>query len=76
MKSITRHRGKITDMKRLKSSSVGNPRFEFMLDGYRVVTAPNSSYGYTIQNHDGKHVTATVGTLRGKTTLHQIEESA
>lgn len=61
MKNITRHTGIITDIKRLESSKNGNPRFEFTIDGYRVRTTPDSSYGYSIQNYENKEITVTLG---------------
>lgn len=73
MKSITQHTGTITDLKRLPHSLNGNPRFQFVVDGYTVVTAPDSSLGYTIQNYENKRVSVTIGTHYGKTTLDTIK---
>jgi hypothetical protein len=72
MKSITQHTGTITDLKRLAGSRNGNPRFQFVVDGYTVVTPPDSSLGYKIQNYENKKVSVTIGTHYGLTTLNTI----
>ncbi len=74
MKALSRHHGKLTIVKRLKNSLVGNPRFEVIVDGYRCKTAPNSSLAYRLSNYDGRKVVATIGTLRGVQTLNEVEQ--
>ncbi len=73
MQNITRHSGTISDMKRLPSSYLGNPRYSFMIDGYRVTTAVDSMHGYSITNYEDKQVKVTVGTHYNKLTLDSIE---
>jgi len=72
MKNITNHKGKIENLRRLKSSRYGNPRFSFTIDGYSVVTTPDSSYGYSIQNHEGKTVEVEIGTHYGTLSLASL----
>ena len=75
MRSITRHTGIITDIQRMKQlSSNGNPRYTFMLDGYKVITAVDSSHAYEVPNLLGQKVTATIGSHYGRLTLNTIEE--
>jgi len=74
MKNITQHTGIVTDIKRLESSKNGNPRFEFIIDGYRARTKPDSSYGYSIQNYEGKEITVTLGSHYGFLSLNSIEK--
>ena len=73
MKSITRHTGRLTDIQRMDSSYYGNPRFSFMIDGYRVQTTPDSMQAYGIQNYANKVVTMTVGYHYGKLSLNSID---
>jgi hypothetical protein len=72
VRNITRHAGVVSDIKRLPSSYVGNPRYSFMVDGYRVTTAVNSMHGYAITNYEDKPVTVTIGTHYNKLTLDSI----
>jgi hypothetical protein len=74
MKNITGHIGVVSDIKRLPSSYVGNPRYSFMVDGYRVVTGVDSMHGYKITNYRDKQVTVTIGTHYNKLTLNTIDE--
>ena len=75
MKNITRHIGIVSDIKRLPSSYYGNPRYSFMVDGYRVVTGIDSMHGYGITNYQDKQVTVTVGTHYNRLTLDSIDLS-
>ena len=72
MKNITRHTGVVSDIKRLPSSYLGNPRYSFMIDGYRVTTGIDSMHGYEITNYQDKQVTVTVGTHYNRLTLDSI----
>jgi len=72
MKNITNHKGKIENLRRLKSSINGNPRFSFVIDGYHVVTTPDSSYGYSIQNHENKMAEVEIGTHYGALSLASL----
>jgi len=75
MKNITRHTGIVSDIKRLPSSYIGNPRYSFMIDGYKVVTAVDSMHGYGITNYENKRVTVTIGTHYNRLTLDSIKEA-
>jgi hypothetical protein len=72
MKNITRHTGVVSDIKRLPSSYVGNPRYSFMVDGYRVTTGVDSMHGYSITNYEDKQVKVTIGTHYNRLTLDSI----
>ena len=74
MKNITRHTGIISDIERLPSSYFGNPRYSFIVDGYRVVTGVDSMHGYGIGNYENKRVTVTVGMHYNRLTLNTIDE--
>lgn len=74
MKNITRHTGVISDLKRLPSSYLGNPRYSFMIDGYRVTTGVDSMHAYGIGNYADKKVTVLIGTHYNKLTLNSISE--
>jgi len=73
MKNITQHTGKLEVIKRLKSSYFGNPRYLIKIDGFTCKTAVDSSYGYSVTNHDGKQVYATIGTHYGSATLNTLK---
>lgn len=73
MKNITRHTGVVSDIKRLPSSYFGNPRYSFMIDGYRVTTAVDSMHGYEITNYEDKQVTVLIGSHYNKLTLDTIK---
>ena len=70
MKTLT---GKLTGLTRLPSSSFGNPRFQFVVDGEIICTAVNCTYGYSIQNHENQQVTIQVKVIRNKLTLIGLE---
>ena len=79
MKNITRHNGKLVILKRLKNSTMGNPKFfcavlDETRNGFGFETATNSSHGYSIQNYENKNVIVEIGTFRNKATLHTIKE--
>ena len=73
MKNISRHHGKLTILRSLPSSVNGNPRYEFYIAGVNARTAVDSSYGYSLPNHDGRQITVTIGTHYGMPTLNSIE---
>ena len=75
MKNITRHTGKLTNIKRLPSSVNGNPRYSFYIAGVNARTAVDSPHGYSLTNYENKIVTVTVGTHYGHTTLNSIEKT-
>jgi len=67
--------GIVTDIQRLKSSVNGNPRFQFVINGEIVVTAPDCQYGYEITNFTDKTLTCDVTIKRNKLTLINIHRS-
>lgn len=66
--------GVVTDSQRLKSSTNGNPRYQFVVDGQIITTAPNCSYGYEIKNYCDKYIACDVAIKRGKLTLINIHK--
>ena len=72
MRNITRHTGLLTDITRMDSSRNGNPRYSFIVDGYKVVTAVDSVHGYALTNYRNRLVTITAGTHYGSLTLNTI----
>jgi hypothetical protein len=56
-------------VKRLPSSTNGNPRYFVTVDGWFCRTAVDCSLGYKVKNLDGKRVVATIGTHYGVPTL-------
>jgi hypothetical protein len=74
MKNIIGLTGLVSDIKRLPCSYMGNPRYSFMVDGYRVVTGIDSMHGYGITNYADKKVTVLIGTHYNKLTLNSINE--
>ena len=74
MKNMTKHTGTITDIQRLPSSYMGNPRYSFMIDGNKVTTGVDSMHGYGITNYEDKQVIVTAGTHYNKLTLTSIKE--
>jgi hypothetical protein len=75
MKNITEHTGKLENLERMKSSVYGNPRFSFTVDGYKIVTVPDSSHGYSIESYRGKTVRVQIGTHYGRLSLAGIWEA-
>jgi hypothetical protein len=73
MKNVTRHTGKLEIIERLPSSYNGNPRYLCRIDGFTCRTQVDSCLGYSITNHDGKQVVATIGTHYGKATINNLE---
>ena len=73
MKNITRHTGILEVLKRLPSSINGNPRFSIRVDGWTCSTTPDSAYGYSIENFNGKEVVATIGSHYGIAALDSIK---
>lgn len=73
MKNITQHKGILKIIKRLESSYFGNPRYLLSVDGVTCRTAVDSSLGYSVTNHDGKEVIATIGTHYNNATLDTLK---
>ena len=69
MKNITRHNGKLVILKRLKNSTMGNPKFLCA-----VLDKARNGFTYSIENYSNKDVTVEIGTFRNKATLHTIKE--
>jgi hypothetical protein len=76
MKNIIGLTGIVSDLKRLPSSYIGNPRYSFMIDGNRVTTGVDSMHGYGITNYENKQVTISAGTHYNKLTLIVLIEVA
>ena len=79
MRNITRHTGRLVILKRLKNSTLGNPKFlaavlDINRNGVTFETSTNSSHGYSLPNYDNKNVTVEIGTHYNKATLHTIKE--
>ena len=72
MKNITRHKGVVTNIKRLPSSVNGNPRYSFECDGYTIKTAVDSMHGYALTNYEDREVILTAGSHYGSLTLNTI----
>lgn len=73
MKNITQHTGTLNIVKRLPGSYYGNPRYLVRIDGFTCKTIVDSSLGYSITNHDGKQVTATIGTHYGTAHINTLK---
>ena len=72
MKNITQHTGIIEHVEYFDTSTNGNSRYSFYIDGYKVFTGVDSIHGYKIRNYEGKKSVITCGTHRGKLTLNTI----
>jgi hypothetical protein len=73
MKNITTHTGKLEIIKRMPSSTNGNPRYLLRVDGWTCCTPVDSSLGYSVTNFDGKMVEAEIGTFRGVAMLNYVK---
>jgi len=73
MKNISQHTGMLKIIKRLDSSYCGNPRYLLSIDGVTCRTAVDSMFGYSVTNHDGKEVIATIGTHYNTATLNSLK---
>jgi hypothetical protein len=73
MRDIRERTGTLEIIKRLKSSTNGNPRYLLKIDGLHCSTAVDSSYGYCVTNYDGKPIKATIGTHYGTVTLNSLK---
>jgi len=81
MKNVKTYIGKISEIKKINNSSDGNPRYQFVINGYNgffsysfpAKTGVNSMLGYSITNYDGKLVEATLGTHYNSITLDSIK---
>jgi len=74
MKNTTYHEGTLSIIKRLESSTNGNPRYLLEVAGFTCRTAPDSSLAYDMTDYDGIQVKATIGTYYGKATLNSVKE--
>jgi hypothetical protein len=72
MKNVSGHTGILTIVKKLKHSTMGNPRYQVRIDGYTASTVPNSTLGYRITNYDGKYVSCHIGTHRGVVSIECV----
>jgi len=74
MKNLTRHKGKITNLKRLPRSRAGNPRWSMKIDGWTCRTVPDSMHAYALnKNSEGREVTAVIGTHYGSPAIHSLK---
>ena len=79
-KSIQVISGKVKVMERLKSSTCGNPRYSFVIIhdngeiSYLIKTKPNSQFGYSITNYEGKTITIEAGYYRNELALIDVIE--
>ena len=64
--------GKLVVVERLKNSLNGNPRYMLLINETVFYTTPDSSYGYSITNHEGKEITVELKMYRGKLSLMKI----
>jgi len=74
MKNLITYKGQVTQMKRMKSSVNGNPRYSVTVDNIvTACTAPDSSLGYTVKNiREGDRVEMVMGTHYGRQTIDSI----
>lgn len=72
MKNITRHYGKLEIVERLNNTMNGNARYLIRIDGVTCRTKPDSATTAYVENYNGKHVKALIGTYYGKATLRDI----
>ena len=72
MKSLSRHEGTLRMVRRLPSSTNGNPRYLIEVGGFKARTRVDSSIGYEVTNYEGKHVTAMLGSYYGITHVQSI----
>jgi len=73
MKSVRRHTGILNVLERLPSSINGNPRYLVEVDGYQARTAVDSSWGYSVNNFNGKKVSCDIGLHYGVSTIENIK---
>lgn len=84
MRDIKKYTGELEIIRSLPTSSLGNPRYEFVITEQRypegvfglirAVTGVDHALGWELPNHNGKIVTATIGSHYGKPTLNTIEK--
>lgn len=69
-------KGKITDLKRLNSSTNGNPRFTVVIDGSILCTKSDYMYCYNIENlyNKGCEVVAKCYDTKMSTRIENITE--
>ena len=75
MRGLFTTTGKLKVLDRLANSRNGNPRFLIMIGDCVCSTPVDSSYGYSITNHEGKQVSAEIGIHYGISTLNTIKEA-
>ena len=72
MKNVKRHLGTLEILRRLPSSTNGNPRYELQINGCVCRTSVVSGLAYRITNFDGKRVEAMIGLHRGAMTIDTV----
>ena len=73
MRNLTVHTGTLNIIRRLESSSNGNPRYLLSIDGFTCRTMVDAMHGYEVTNYDGREVSATIGTHYRKSTLNTLK---
>ncbi|MCQ4158747.1 hypothetical protein NON00_02245 [Roseomonas sp. GC11] len=72
-RNVTTHTGTLEIIRRLPSSTNGNPRWLLRVDGWECRTPVDSSLGYSVTNYQGKRVRASIGTHYGVATLLDVQ---
>jgi hypothetical protein len=75
MRDIKTHTGTLQILKRLPSSTSGNPRYLLLIGDTVCQTSVDSSLAYSVPNYEGYTVEATIGTHYGKATLNTITKA-
>ena len=71
--------GILNKVERMPNSYYGNPRYlvsitsEYMGNTFHARTKPNASLGYSIGNHFGEKVSATLGSYYGHLSITNVE---
>ena len=66
-------RGTLKILGRLPSSINGNPRYRLTVGDIECCTSPDSGLAYSITNHNGDEVVATVGLHYRRMTIHNVK---
>lgn len=74
MKNVMVIQGTVTNLQRVDTSHMGNPRYSFDIDAYTVYTGVDAMIGYGISKFEGCMVEITAGDHRGKFTLDTIKK--
>ncbi len=72
MKNIETYTGKLENLERLKSSDMGNPRYECTIGGQHCRTSVDDNLAYVLPNYEGREVVATIGEHYNYMTIDSI----